>query len=144
MSEPAALLLRYLDARVRRDQALPGIAGRVCVGVRGPRGPRYWIADFAPAVGPKGGAASTRFSDTRPTGCTVTVGLDADGARALLALPVAGPPMQLVAGDRKLLARFVERYLRDVSPLQSRIGALTGAAGTAGALGAPGGTKAKR
>ena len=113
-----ALLLRYLDARVRRDRAMSGIAGRVVVGVRGVRGPRFWIADF-------GAVTKTFFADEKPKTYTVAVGLDDDGARSLLGLPVSGAPQQLIAGDPKLLRRFVERYLRDVSPLRSRIGAMT-------------------
>jgi hypothetical protein len=35
------------------------------------------------------------------------------------------PPQQLIAGDPTLLRWFVERYLRDISPLRSRIGAMT-------------------
>lgn len=124
MSEASAagtMLLRYLDARVRRDRAMPGFAGRVVVAVRGLRGPRFWIADF-------GADAKTAFSDEKPPSYSVAVGLDDAGARVLLGLPTSGAPQQpqqIVAGDPKLLRRFVERYLRDVSPLQSRLGAMT-------------------
>lgn len=123
-AEPTAettLLLNYLDARVRKDTLPPGLVGRVCVGVKDrARGGvvRWWIADFSDQ-------ARTSFAAERPREYGVAVGLDDDGARAMLGLPVRGQPMQLVAGDRALLLKFVRRYLRDVSPLQSRIGAMS-------------------
>ncbi|OGQ09829.1 MAG: hypothetical protein A2138_19200 [Deltaproteobacteria bacterium RBG_16_71_12] len=123
-AEPIAettLLLNYLDARVRKDTLPPGFTGRVCVGVKDrARGGavRWWIADFSDR-------ARSYFAAERPREYGVAVGLDDDGARAMLGLPMSGKPMQLVAGDRALLLKFVRRYLRDVSPLQSRIGAMT-------------------
>ncbi|MBI1946576.1 MAG: hypothetical protein HYS27_12820 [Deltaproteobacteria bacterium] len=123
-AEPIAettLLLNYLDARVRKDTLPPGFTGRVCVGVKDrARGGavRWWIADFTDK-------ARTFFAADRPREYGVAVGLDEHGARAMLGLPVTGTPMQLVTGDRALLLKFVRRYLRDVSPLQSRIGAMS-------------------
>lgn len=118
------LLLNYLDARVRRDTLPPGFAGRVCVGVKdASRGGavRWWIADFSDR-------ARTFFAADKPRDYSVAVGVDENGARAILGLPVQGEPMQLVAGDRAVLKRFVQRYLKDVSPVMSRIGAMRGGA----------------
>lgn len=126
------LLLNYLDARVRRDRLPPGFSGRVCVGVKdAARGGavRWWIADFSDR-------ARTRYAADKPREYSVALGLDENGARAMLGLPLLGAPMQLVAGDRAVLLKFVRRYLRDVSPLQSRIGAMRG--GSGGAAGARG------
>jgi hypothetical protein len=116
--DATVLLLKYLDARVRRDKTAPGMKGRICFGIKGERGPRWWIADFD-------GKATTSFSNDKPSTYTVAVGVDDNGARALLGLPVEGERLQLVAGDRAFLKRFVERYLRDVSPMKTRIGLMT-------------------
>ena len=123
MADTPHALLRYVDARVRRDKAVPGFVGRVAIGVKAARGQTaWWIADFGARN------AETRFDVDKPQTYSVAVGLDDNGARALLGLPSVDdkrPPMQLVAGDRAFLRKFVDRYLRDVSPTQRRIGAMT-------------------
>ena len=116
VTEPAAiLLLRYLDARVRQDRAMPGFKGRVCVGARLSASVNWWVADFDTR-------AHAAFVDARPASYSVAVGLDDNAARSLLGLPFHGKKLELVAGDRRVLARFVDRYLRDLSPLQTRLG----------------------
>ncbi len=120
MTSPGAALLKYIDARVRKDVARPGFVGRVCVGVKAPQ-PLWWVADF-------NARAVTLFSPSKPAHYDVAVGMDDDGAASLLGLPVTAgrEPLRLVAGDAALLRRFVARYLQDVSPLMSRISAMAG------------------
>ncbi len=49
--------------------------------------------------------------------------LDDAGADQLLGRVPRRRPMKLVAGDPQLLRRFVGRYLKDSSPLATRLGA---------------------
>jgi hypothetical protein len=101
----ATALLDYLDATVRGDRDAPGFAGRVCFGIRTAQGPRWWVAEL-------GKRATTRFVAARPEAFDVAVALDDQGARSLVGLPVQRPPLKLISGSGRVLARFVRRYLR--------------------------------
>ena len=114
-SEPADVphvLLVLLDARVHRDRARPGARGVITFGVRSARFVHWWTCTLSDE------SARTTFGRSKPAQYDVAVGLDEDGADALLGRCQWG--MKLVAGDRVLLARFAERYLTDVSPVEAR------------------------
>lgn len=111
---PGALLLA-LDALVRAQPGPTGLRGDVCFGVRGQDDARWWRARLSPS------GAVTEFLDDLPEEVDVAVGLDADAAASLLS--EAEPPLEalrLVAGDRALLAAFVERYVVRRSLLELR------------------------
>jgi hypothetical protein len=102
---PTALqLLAYLDSKVRADRRPPAFAGRLCVGVPTPKGPRWWVANF-------GERATTSFLTARPERFDVALAIDDDGARRIFGLPAEGPGLQLVSGSGTFLKRFVRRYL---------------------------------
>ena len=107
-------LLSYLDALVRSDTGYPGFAGSVCVGVKREDETRWWQAHFA-------ASRSTEYLDEMPTEYDVAVGVDAQTARWLLGLVEEPGPTLLITGDKKLLSKFLNRYVRHTSPLSLRI-----------------------
>lgn len=107
----------YLDARVKKDRAPAGFACTIAVGIRSVRGVAWWVCEAQP-----GKPAVARFAPARPTTCDVAVGLDDAGADQLLGRVPRRRPLRMVAGDAALLKRFVGRYLKDASPLATRLG----------------------
>ncbi|MFO0725517.1 MAG: hypothetical protein U1E65_17165 [Myxococcota bacterium] len=111
-------LLEALDALVRAQPGPMGLSGSVCFGVRGAERARWWRASFDARGG------STAFFDQLPAEVDVAVGLDPEEAAAILRGAIDEPPgegLRLVAGDRALLARFVERYVARRSMLDLRV-----------------------
>jgi hypothetical protein len=106
-------LLTFIDEVVTRDAAPPGISGTICFGVRYSTYVRWWIGTF-------GGKVTTAFSEEKPAKYDVAVGLDEAGAWSLLGAPIHGEKMQVVAGDRELLRKFVRRYFKKQSALMLR------------------------
>ena len=110
-------VLRVLDAFVKRDRAVPGFRGNLCVGVLYPDGARWWSASF-------GEAANTAMVDHLPDDAGFALLLGRREARSVLeqgALPKR-PSTLLLRGDRTLMRLFVSRYIKTQSWLDIRAG----------------------
>jgi hypothetical protein len=114
---PATDLLRALDASVRRESALSGLSGTIAIGVRDGQGEAWWRASFGRHV-------DTARLTERPARADVTLLVGADEAQAILGLRALPAVAQVeVAGDARLLRRFLDRYLRQTTALSLRASA---------------------
>ena len=101
-------LLTTLDILVKQDGAQPFFSGNIAIGVLPAEGPtRWWLAEF-------GKEAKTSFPEAIPaTNSDALVALSPEAAWFLLSgeHPADHEPVMMVLGDKKLVERFVHRYL---------------------------------
>jgi hypothetical protein len=113
-----ASLLAFLDTLVHADRAPAGMYGRVAVGVSSRERVSWWRVLLGDKV-------LTEFSDTRPEFAEVTVIVGELAALEMLGQPVPsdarGDRSIWIHGDRRLLERFMERYLKKQSLLDLRL-----------------------
>jgi len=105
-SEPPALVV--LDSLVGRDQGNPGFDGTILVAVRrdGRAEWRCWHAEFASDSPPR-----TRFSGVpEPADCVLF--LTERAADGLVRGTMTGEGVELLSGDRTLLEKLSQRYLK--------------------------------
>jgi hypothetical protein len=109
-------LLLFLDALVRADAALPGFRGRLAVAVEREGNALWWIATFTER-------ASTDFSDQPPESFDACMRLDPVAANQFMGREVPGKAAApKIEGNKKLIAKFVERYVEQRSMLDIRTG----------------------
>ena len=109
-------LLATLDAAVRCGGALSGLQGRVAFGIASATTTTWWSAAFF-----HDRVETTIACGEAPYAHASIIMGDAD-ARALLARQGAGDHERFsVRGDKKLVARFMDRYLRNKSQLALRV-----------------------
>jgi hypothetical protein len=102
----SADLLALLDALVVRDPGPAGFTGALAIGIRGPKGYRWWQGYFF------GASIRTRRGLARPRDVHAILYLAQSDATHMLSsgrLP-AKPELLSVEGDRALIERFVQRY----------------------------------
>jgi hypothetical protein len=98
-------LIALLDALILRDPGPAGFTGALAVGIRGPKGYRWWQGYF-------GASIRTRRGLARPRDVQAILYLAQSDAAHILSSGTVPPRPELLSieGDRKLIERFVERY----------------------------------
>jgi hypothetical protein len=115
MPKEGADLLLLLHWLTTRDRGVPGFSGTLAVGVRHATGESWWRAKF-------GARAEAEMIDRCPVDVDVSLMFTDDEANRVLdhgSLAVGLGPDR-VAGDRTLLERFLERYIRRRSAVDLR------------------------
>ena len=110
-----AEFLYAIAATVEDDTGMPGISGRVAIGVRDEEGQLWWAVSL-------GGQAQGSFLSERPKDAGVALLLGPGEALRMMrdgSLPER-PQLLQIWGDRSLLQRFSQRYLKRQSSLSLR------------------------
>ncbi len=113
--EPQSLMLRYIDACVRRDAAASGLAGNICIGVKTAEKTEWWQGSF-------GRRTDCAWPERLPAQFDVGVAIDRETEMWLLGIVPSPGPVRVLSGDRRLWERFVARFLAKTDLLKLRTG----------------------
>ena len=98
-------LFDLLDAVVRAETRRDRLDGRVAIGVHGADGTAWWLADLVPRL-----AVSRETTRPEADAWLLTTGTEA--ARWASGQGLSEAPRLKLAGDRGLIERFLQSYLR--------------------------------
>ena len=108
-------LLEVLDALARNDCGPAGFQGSLAVGVR-TEPPAWWRVQC-------GRQAEGRFVDRMPEDVDAWIAMGPAEAEAVIGRrPMPDRPAVITAGNRRVLARFIARYVRSMSMVALRAG----------------------
>ncbi len=106
--------LGLLDLLIQLDTAPAGFRGSVCLGVERQGQRSWWIADFS-------GTTSTRFLEGEwPPEADAVLLMNQEDALRLISTGVIAPQGLQMTGDRKLMKRFISRFLERKNMLSVR------------------------
>ncbi len=107
--------LSLLDLLVQLDTAPAGFAGSICLGVEHGAERSWWLADFARKT-------TARFiqGEWPPQADAVLLVKEKDALR-LVRTGVVEPKRLRMTGDRRLMKRFLSRYLKRKNMLSVRL-----------------------
>ncbi|OGQ87711.1 MAG: hypothetical protein A2289_24670 [Deltaproteobacteria bacterium RIFOXYA12_FULL_58_15] len=110
-------LSRLLDTLVHSQPGPPGFVGKICVGVEHEGGVTWWTGSFRETV-------ETKFSDDLPEDFDVAVLLSGNVDKAIFepksSRSGSARRRGFATGDKTILARFLNRYVRTNSVLDLR------------------------
>ena len=100
---------------VGADQGVPGFSGTIAIGIKS-EPPRWWIVDV-------GATACGRFAKHAPMEADAWLGVGPVEAEAIIGrVEMPEAPSVVTAGNRQLLGKFFQRYVRNLSFLDVRAG----------------------
>lgn len=109
-------LLDLLDDAVRKDTRPAGFSASICLGIHHQYWVRWWWARCQPP------RTECHFANQRLENANVTLLLGAEDAESFLrSSDLTAPRLARIEGDRRVLERFVRRYLVRMSILDSRV-----------------------
>lgn len=106
-------LFDLLDAVVRGETRRDRLDGRVAIGVHGVDGTAWWLADL-------GGVLSVSRETERPEADAWLLTTGSEAARWAKGEGLSDRPRLKLAGDRGLIERFLQSYLRKQSAMSVR------------------------
>jgi hypothetical protein len=109
------LMLTFLSALVSKDAGFPGFKGSFAIGITGEEEPVWWRAVFSER-------GFSEFVDRRPENVDAWLLLSPDEARGMMTGTLADLPDDALMGNRTVIKKFVNRYLKRRSGISVRTG----------------------